>query len=138
MRKKPSPRPRSKWHKAFDISEFTSRGFPVVTITPKGGAKPGTPHLLYLHGGGYVMDIAAVHWDSIAWLCEELGASATVPIYPLAPEVTANQTLPAMRALYDELAQQHGASTITVMGDSAGGGMAMALAQDIARGGQAA
>lgn len=77
------------------------------------------------------MDIAAVHWDSVAKLCEELGASATVPIYPLAPEVTAEQTIPAMRALYGELAERYGADTITVMGDSAGGGMSLALAQVI-------
>ena len=43
-------RPRAKWHKRFAISEFATRGYPVVTITPIGGAQPGAPHLLYLHG----------------------------------------------------------------------------------------
>ena len=108
----------------------------MVTITPKGGAKPGAPHLMYLHGGGYVMDIAAVHWDAVAWLCEELGASATVPIYPLAPEVTAEQTLAAMHALYGEVAERYGAENVTVMGDSAGGGMSLALAQVLAAKGE--
>ena len=131
LREKDSIRPRGKWHRRLDISESTSHGYAVVTITPKGGAKPGAPHILNLHGGGYVMDIAAVHWDSVAKLCEDLGASATVPIYPLAPEVTAAQTIPAMRALYGELAERYGADTITVMGDSAGGGMSLALAQVI-------
>lgn len=132
LRGKKPVRPRGKWHRSFDITEFSSRGFPVVTISPKGGARPGAPHLLYLHGGGYVMDIAAVHWDSIARLCEELGASATVPIYPLAPEVTAEDTMNAMRSIYGELAERYGAANLTVMGDSAGGGMSLALAQMIA------
>ena len=122
-------RPRAKWHKRFDIREFASRGFPVVTIEPRGGARPGAPHLFYLHGGGYVMDIAAVHWDTVADLCERLGASATVPIYPLAPENKAPEVLAAMHSLYLELAARHGAQNITVMGDSAGGGMSLALAQ---------
>ena len=122
-------RPRAKWHKRFAISEFATRGYPVVTITPIGGAQPGAPHLLYLHGGGYVMDIAAVHWDAVMDLCERLGASATVPIYPLAPEHTATEVLDKMEALYRDLAEQYGAANITVMGDSAGGGMALALAQ---------
>ena len=122
-------RPRAKWHKRFAISEFATRGYPVVTITPIGGAQPGAPHLLYLHGGGYVMDIAAVHWDAVMDLCERLGASATVPIYPLAPEHTAPEVLDKMEALYRNLAEQYGAANITVMGDSAGGGMTLALAQ---------
>ncbi|MBO6767492.1 MAG: alpha/beta hydrolase [Erythrobacter sp.] len=125
---KPS-RPRAKWHKRFAIREFASRGFPVVTIEPKDGARPDAPHLLYLHGGGYVMDIAAVHWDTVADLCERLEASATVPIYPLAPENKAEDVLAAMRSLYHELADRYGAKNITVMGDSAGGGMSLALAQ---------
>ncbi|MBX7539587.1 alpha/beta hydrolase [Qipengyuania sphaerica] len=125
-------RPKAKWSKRFDIQEFSSRGFPVVTIEPKGGAQPGATHLLYLHGGGYVLDIAAVHWDSIFKLCERLGASATVPIYRLAPEAKATETLDAMRSLYAEVAERYGAKNVTVMGDSAGGGMTLALAQMLA------
>lgn len=135
LRRQAPIRPRAKWHRRLEITEVTARGFPLVTISPKGGAKPGAPHLLYLHGGGYVMDIAAVHWDTVCRLCEDLGASASVPIYPLAPEVKATQTLAAMRNLYEELVQHYGASNITVMGDSAGGGMTLALAQVIAKDG---
>ena len=129
LRARKPVRPRAKWHKRFDIREFASRGFPVVTIEPRGGARPGAPHLFYLHGGGYVMDIAAVHWDTVADLCERLGASATVPVYPLAPENKAPEVLAAMHSLYLELAARHGVQNITVMGDSAGGGMSLALAQ---------
>ena len=64
LRRQASPRPGKKLHAQFDISEDTSRGYPVVTMVPKGGVKEGSPHLLYLHGGGYVMDIAALHWSA--------------------------------------------------------------------------
>lgn len=129
LRLQQSVRPRAKWHKRFDIREDSSRGYAVVTIEPQGGARPGTPHLLYLHGGGYVMDIAALHWDAVMDLCERLGASATVPLYLLAPEAKAAATMDQMRALYLELAERYGAGNCTVMGDSAGGGMTLALAQ---------
>lgn len=131
LRLRKSPRPRGKWQRLFAIGETSFQGFPVVTLTPNGGTTEGAPHLFYLHGGGYVMDIAAIHWEAIAYLCERLGASATVPIYPLAPEHKAGQTLPAMRALYDETAATQGARNITMMGDSAGAGMALALVQDL-------
>ncbi|OZA93975.1 MAG: esterase [Erythrobacter sp. 34-65-8] len=128
LRKQKPLRPRAKWHRDFTIVEDTARGYPVVTITPKSSAA-SAPHLFYLHGGGYVMDIAAVHWDAVLRLCAMTGASATVPVYPLAPEHKADEVLGAMQSLYLELATVHGADRITVMGDSAGGGMSLALAQ---------
>ena len=131
LRRKPTIMPRAALRKQFNIVEDESRGYKVVTMTPQGGDPAGKPHLLYLHGGGYVMDIAAVHWDGIARLCSDLGASATVPLYPLAPGHKATEVLDAMRALYGEVAAKHGAAALTVMGDSAGGGMALALAQII-------
>lgn len=128
-RKRKPERPKAKWRYTFDIVEEVSRGYPVVTITPRGGPREGAPHLFYLHGGGYVLDIAGVHFETVCKLCQALGASATVPVYPLAPEHQAPEILAAMRALYGELAEKHGADKITIMGDSAGGGMSLVLAQ---------
>ena len=131
-RRRKSPRPAAKWHRHFEIEESVFADFPVITMTPRGGARAGAPHILFLHGGGYVLDINALHWDMLARLCNDLGASASVPIYPLAPEAKAGRTLPAMRALYDALAERFGASRLAIMGDSAGAGMGLALAQGLA------
>ncbi|WP_369026064.1 alpha/beta hydrolase [Qipengyuania sp. RANM35] len=131
LRRKPSPRPGKGVLAKFDVSEDNSRGYPVITMVPKGAAESDAPHLLYLHGGGYVMDVAALHWSALARLCSILGASATVPVYPLAPEHKAPHILGEMRKLYGELVESHGAQRITIMGDSAGGGMSLALAQII-------
>lgn len=131
MRTKPFPKPSGKWQRCYDITESDERGFPVVTFSPRGGARPGAPHLFYLHGGGYIMEIVRLHYDLVGRLCDALGASATVPLYPLAPEHKAVETLAAMRALYDDLAAQYDAARITVLGDSAGGGMTLALTQMI-------
>ena len=128
-RKRKPERPKAKWHATFDIVEEDTRGYPVVTLTPKGGARDAAPYLFYLHGGGYVLDVAGVHFETVCKLCQSLGASATVPVYPLAPEHKAPEVLAAMRALYGELAEKHGTETITIMGDSAGGGMSLVLAQ---------
>ena len=72
LQRKPTIMPRAALRKQFNIVEDESRGYKVVTMTPQGDPA-GKPHLLYLHGGGYVMDIAAVHWDGIARLCGDLG-----------------------------------------------------------------
>jgi acetyl esterase/lipase len=123
------PRPHKRWHRKLEIVETSQRGYPVITMAPKTGARPGAPHLFYLHGGGYVFDAASVHFDTVAKLCLRLGASATIPLYPLAPEVKAKEIIAQMLGLYGDLAAQYGAQNITVMGDSAGGGMSLALAQ---------
>lgn len=129
LRQRKPARPGGGMRARFDIVEDDSHGFPVFTLTPKGGVTPGSRHLLYFHGGGYVMPIAPQHWTLVGDLCERLGASATIPLYPLAPEHKAAKTLPAMRALYGELTLKYGAECITILGDSAGGGMALAVAQ---------
>ncbi|WP_432199803.1 alpha/beta hydrolase [Erythrobacter sp. W53] len=129
MRARPQERPRKRLHARFDITEDNSRGYPLITLRSKGGAGEDARHLLYLHGGGYIVDIADVHYDLVGRLCDATGASVSVPLYPLAPETKAVDVLGAMRALYGELAEQYGAHNITIMGDSAGGGMSLALAQ---------
>lgn len=132
LRRKQSARPGRALRSEFDISEDASRGYAVVKMQPKRGVGENAPHILYLHGGGYVMDIASVHWPAVGRLCAMTGASATVPIYPLAPEHKADHVIAEMRKLYDELVARYGASNITIAGDSAGGGMALALAQVVA------
>jgi acetyl esterase/lipase len=54
-----------------------------------------------------------------------------VPIYRLAPHSTAEVTVPAMTAILRELLERDDAVEVTIMGDSAGGGMSLAVAQDL-------
>ena len=116
----------------FAVDRDESRGYPVYTLLPREGPRPGAPHIVYYHGGGYLMEISVLHWKLVGKLCRELGASATVPLYPLAPEHTVDTVLPQMHALWSEVASAHGANTIIMMGDSAGAGMALAVAQRLA------
>ena len=132
LRKKAPVRPAKALHSEFDIAEDETRGFSVVTMQPKGRAPGGASHLLYFHGGGYVMPISAFHWSAIAQLCRETGASATVPLYPLAPEAKATRTLDLMRILAQDVIENSGARHVVMLGDSAGGGMALSVAQMLA------
>ena len=129
MRARGPDLPPRSLQREFDITLDNQRGYPVYTLTPKGRNSHGAPHIMYLHGGGYVMDIAKPHWGFVARLCKAIGGSATVPLYPLAPENKAVDVIAAMKDLWTHLADQYGAHNITMMGDSAGGGMTLALAQ---------
>lgn len=93
--------------------------------------------LLYLHGGAYVNEIQAVQWGLVAGLLKRLPAPVVAPVYPLAPENGWREGLASARRVYIRLVEEVGAENIAVFGDSAGGGLALALAQQLRDAGDA-
>ncbi|MEH6757374.1 MAG: alpha/beta hydrolase [Parasphingorhabdus sp.] len=117
-----------RWFKKHSvISEGRINGHKVYEITPK--QTPSKHHIFYLHGGGYAFNMVVVHWAMIKKLIKATGGSATVPLYPLAPEHDWSQSYPIVMEAYERAAAKYGAENITVMGDSAGGGYSLGLAQ---------
>ena len=86
--------------------------------------------ILHLHGGGYVMPIRKVH-KKIAGLYSEVGGGATVYTidYRVAPENRFPAALEDAMDAYEYLIEEEGydSDCIILAGDSAGGGLAMAL-----------
>lgn len=87
--------------------------------------------VLYLHGGGYVGQITPAHWLFVDRLCRESAAEVVVPIYPLAPAHDYDEAYTLLTTLYQGLCERYGADAITLMGDSAGGGLALGLAESL-------
>lgn len=113
--------------KKIDVRRADLDGRPVFEVSPKGvGTTEG--HVLYLHGGCYALDfIPAFHWPAIAALATTLRRTITVPIYPLAPEHTYRLVFPFLLQVYRRVLQDHEPSSVAFIGDSAGGGLALAL-----------
>ncbi|GBE67208.1 esterase [Mycobacterium sp. MFM001] len=104
-------------------------GRPVYEVRPRlAGDGPLNGHLLYLHGGAYVLDLLPrFHWPAIAGLANALRRTVTVPIYPIAPEHTYRDVFPFLLQIYRRLLDTRQPNSIAFMGDSAGGGLAFAL-----------
>jgi monoterpene epsilon-lactone hydrolase len=102
-------------------------GFPVFTLWREGGEAPKKT-VVYLHGGAYVRPSDARHWRFLTKLADALGARAVLPCYPLAPEFTVEDSFEEMIELLEEIASQSPEGVVLV-GDSAGGGYALALAE---------
>lgn len=85
--------------------------------------------ILYLHGGGFVFGFSVIHWNFIKAIIKKTKAKVIAPDYPLAPENTYEECFLMLEETYKELVQQN--QRIILMGDSAGGGLALALAQKI-------
>ena len=84
--------------------------------------------LLYLHGGAYIMGSCATHRQLVSYLARACGVRAVLPEYRLAPEhpfpAAIDDALSVYRALRDD---GYAPGDIVVAGDSAGGGLTMAL-----------
>ncbi|CAN5707936.1 alpha/beta hydrolase fold domain-containing protein [soil metagenome] len=92
--------------------------------------------ILYFHGGGYVGQANTMQYTWCANIARNTGATVVVPIYPLAPIGTAATVVPVAADLIDSLLATHGPETLTVTGDSAGGGLALAAVQELVRHGR--
>ena len=90
-------------------------------------------YVVGLHGGGYVLQPTLFHWLDYAAMARDTGATVVVPIYPLAPQGTAATVVPQIADLISALIDQHGAENVSVYGDSAGGGLALAAVQELVR-----
>ncbi|WP_395639447.1 alpha/beta hydrolase fold domain-containing protein [Pseudolysinimonas sp.] len=99
------------------------RGWPLYTVTPVGGAPRGT--VVYVHGGGWVNEIAVQHWRLVADIAIRTGATVLVPIYPLIPFGTAGEVVAEVAELVRETLP-HG--PVALAGDSAGGQIALSTA----------
>lgn len=101
-------------------------GVDVEWVDPPG--TDGHGRLLYLHGGGYVLGSARGFRGVAAQLAAATGLTAVVADYRLAPEHPHPAALDDALAVYTMLLQADGArSPIVIAGDSAGGGLALAV-----------
>ncbi|HVV75425.1 MAG TPA: alpha/beta hydrolase [Mycobacteriales bacterium] len=121
--------PSDKVARELDIATHEVDGVTVYGLKPTGSAP--TRHVVYLHGGSYTFEISPFHWRFIKEIAQTAPARFTIPIYTLAPEETAGNTVPAMADLTEQAIDRYGADAVTLMGDSAGGGMALAVAQEL-------
>lgn len=88
-------------------------------------------HIIYLHGGAYVWQGGFFHWTFIKKLILELNCRATYIDYPLAPEHTYVDTFEMLQSGFDHIARSYPDDKFILMGDSAGGGLALAFAQKL-------
>lgn len=111
-----------------EMRQYRVGGMQVFHMEPQDASKP---IVLYIHGGAYLRNFSALHWAAMAEWAETTGCGIVAPNYPLLYCYTARDAHPLMLQLYQQLVKQYSAGRIIVMGDSAGGGFSLALAQEM-------
>lgn len=120
----PPPRMRRDVVLAFEHG----LGWPTYTLTPKRRKAGGAPErtVIYLHGGGWVNEIASQHWRLAVQIAAEAYAEVIVPIYPLIPYATAADVVPAIAETVAQTMTR--GQRVCLAGDSAGGQIALSAA----------
>jgi cation diffusion facilitator CzcD-associated flavoprotein CzcO/acetyl esterase/lipase len=101
-------------------------GVPTERVVAHGATGPH--QVLYVHGGGYQTGSPTSHRALAAYLSRAARAPVHLPIYRLAPEHPYPAAVDDVVAAYQALRDAgHPSQRIAVAGDSAGGGIVMAL-----------
>ncbi|WP_167104718.1 alpha/beta hydrolase [Mycobacterium sp. DL592] len=113
------------------VSQTEYHGMPVYTLAP---ASPTESVVVAVHGGGYVSQPLVFEWLADGAIARQTGATVVVPMYPLAGDGgTAATVVPQMADFLTSLVDAHGAQHVSLMGVSAGGGLALAATQELVR-----
>lgn len=89
------------------------------------------PVIFYCHGGSYVHGFSYFHWRLIRKLMARTGATVVAPDYRLAPQGTFREAFRLILPCYARFAREYPRRRLILMGDSAGGGLAAALALEL-------
>jgi epsilon-lactone hydrolase len=114
--------------KTCSVTPADASGVPAEWVSWQGIEEGRT--VLYLHGGGYVLFSPRTHRELVSRIARASGARALSLDYRLAPEyphpAAVDDTVKAYKWLLECGVSP---SSIAVMGDSAGGGLTLALLQ---------
>lgn len=122
-----SHEPPKNFLRKFNITEKEMNGYCYYVLGPL--KKKGKKHILFIHGGGYVYEIMILEWEFIGKLIDSLDCTITVPIYPLAPKHQNEEVFDMIVPIYQRIISEVNPKDVVIMGDSAGGGMSLSLAQ---------
>ncbi|MCI2423377.1 alpha/beta hydrolase [Saccharopolyspora sp. K220] len=118
-----------RWSEQFPVPADAviteAPGFPGRTVTTP--ASTADRVLLYFHGGGYTEGASYNHREMGARLATAARGVVHLPDYPLAPEHRFPAALDAAVVAYRAVLTTVQADRIAVGGDSAGGGLSLAL-----------
>jgi triacylglycerol lipase len=105
-------------------------GLTVRVFTPP---KPSGKVVVAIHGGSYAGEATIFHWWTYTDMARQTGAMVVVPDYALTPAGSADTEVPRIADFIADVIDEHGDQNVSVLGDSAGGGLALLAAQELVR-----
>lgn len=121
--------PKEKEIEHFGITKSEFKGQPVWSYA-------GNDTLIYyLHGGGFILGFSPLYFPMMGGISSAAKAALVAPDYPLPPDANAMETHGWMRAHFMDTIETLKPKRVIIMGDSAGGNLAIGLADWLSRNG---
>ena len=123
--------PPGRIRRLYHINIQKSHKKDIVTFESK--EKVNRNHILFLHGGAYIFNITRGHWRLSEKIVRKIFCRMTHMDYPLAPKHNYKDTFSMLSDAYELLLGHYPKDKFILMGDSAGGGLALAFAQKLVK-----
>lgn len=116
-----------------EITTYSYMERNVFTIMPKYIEENNNKkYIVYFHGGSYVAQATQNHWTFLENIVKDTGYTVIMPDYPLTPKYHYKDVYNMVEPLYKEIIAKVGSDNVILMGDSAGGGLALGLYEKLA------
>jgi len=115
--------------KNYVTKNYDVEGFKYATIAPI--QNHTQYHIVFFHGGGYSHEGSPRHFHWIKKYLDNGKFTVSFINYPLAPEYTAEKTIDIAIKCYEHISKDHVGQEFVLMGDSAGGGLALAISMEL-------
>lgn len=112
-------------YKRLEVEKRDFNGRSLFKLQPK--KDKNSKVILFIHGGGGMMCPTLLHYRFAERLVEGTGATMYFPFYPLGPEASIRESMMWLDSVYKEILENHKASEITIVGDSAGAALSVAV-----------
>lgn len=118
--------------KEYNIKEETFYNRKVYIIKSKKNVE-NSKNIIYFHGGAYMAEAMEYHWNFLTDIVDATNATIIFPDYPLSPKYNYKDVFSMIIPLYKRIIENISPKDIILMGDSAGGGMALGLVEELGK-----
>jgi len=98
--------------------------------------KPAEKLLLFVHGGAFVSGPSKLHWDVVKHIFNHTNHNIWMCDYPKSPEHKISAISANIDLVYQKALEKYNPNNITLIGDSAGGTLIIALVQHLVKNNQ--
>ncbi len=128
IRREDVQQPQNSFFRRREVGRFTIANTVVTEIRQQ---NPTGKLVLFVHGGAFISGPTRYHWQAVQTLAEATQHDVWMCDYPKAPEHKIAEISANIDQVYAAARAKYAAEDITLIGDSVGGTLVMALVQRV-------
>jgi acetyl esterase/lipase len=133
LRKEDVLKPKGAFFKQFITANFTISNTQITEVSRDAASNK---LLVFIHGGAFISGPGKHHWDTIQEIAKKTNHTIWMCDYPKAPENKISELSKNIDLVYSAALEKYESNHITLLGDSVGGTLIMALTQRLIRNNQ--